>query len=102
MSDTLKILRAAGSIPAEATVTKRTGSNLYRIMDQLTLYTLSGSKQLIKAEEGARLLVPLSDVRSISSIGSTTELVWLASVAEVRDFLSDRNAPGEQDSSEED
>lgn len=90
MNDTLKILLPAKSIPVESRVTKKTGENLYTVLDQLVIYPVGGGKQVIKAEEGTRFIVPVSNGHSINCVSGDTEMIWLASAREVRELLDER------------
>jgi len=81
-----KLLLHAREIPPGATVTKRTGEKKYVLRDQIKVYRAQGDVQEIRALDGTRFLVgPSGD---IDVVGSETELVWHASLWEVREFFN--------------
>ena len=89
MASTLKIILPVRSIPVESTVVKKTGEKLYTVLDQLVIYPVGGGRQVIKAEEGTRFIVPKSNGHSINCVSGDTEMIWLANAREVRELLDE-------------
>ena len=83
----IKVILPASEIPLGSTVTKRTGSSEYTIADSITIHKEGGGKQVIKAEDGNRFLMPDGDSRSISSVSGSTELCWLTDFETLKEYL---------------
>ena len=84
----MKIIVPAIEIPAGEQVTKVTGSKHYIIKDELRIYDEdSVAPRNLVALAGTRLLV--GDDGNANAISAHTELVWVASIQSVRNYVND-------------
>ncbi len=83
----IKVILPASEIPLGSTVTKRTGTSEYTIVESITIHKEGGGKQVIKAEDDNRFLMPEGDSRSISSVSGATELAWVTDFETLKEFL---------------
>ena len=88
----IKIILPAWKIPLGATVTKRTGTKKYKLLDKLRVFPRQGSKeteksaerQEIRAESGVLFLVRDGDANAILA---ATELIWATTFEELAHHL---------------
>lgn len=100
--DTLmKVLLPAGSIPDGALITKRTGTNQYRLHRGLRFYATKEAKEklgeetrTLDAKDGCVFLVD-EEKGTINVYPCTTEFLWLVRAEELAWHLKDALYPEE-------
>lgn len=82
----LKIILTPDEIPIGATVTKRTGTKRYTLLDRLVAYDADGAKLEVPTIGDARILMCSRGTAQIVSGG--VELVWVADRGTVACWLA--------------
>ena len=77
----------AREIPLLSTITKCGGSKRYIIKDRITIYDQINGKREILATKDSFLLI--SDNGDATSIGGSTELIWIVSENGLLDYLTE-------------
>lgn len=86
----MKILLPAREIPLGEIVTKKTGAKKYVIRDRITVYSVTGVQQVIKADSGSRFLI--RDTGDATTVSGDAELMWDAADCEVVAFIETKSA----------
>ena len=89
MNRKIKLILPASEIPVNSTVTKKTGTSEFIIVDSVTFFKEGGDKQVIKSEDGTRFLIPGRPSDTISSINGKSEVVWLADFDTVSSYFEE-------------
>lgn len=84
MARPVKIILAASDIPLGRTVTKKTGTKEYVLLDKLRVFGENGERREIKALPGALFLVCDGDANAIPS---STELLWVTTDLDYADHV---------------
>lgn len=74
MSDPIKVLLPANEIPVGSRVTKRTGDKVYTLRNEIKVFGLANSNQVLKGEDGVRFLIAPDG--NAGAVDGQTELLW--------------------------
>lgn len=87
----MKIVLPAGEIPIGSRVTKRTGTNVYKLIDMVRIFSdIKGEPaKKIKADEGVVFLTGVQGGGDINAVSAKTELVWITDRETLLDYLED-------------
>ena len=87
-----RLIVPMSEVPVGATVTKRTGTKLYRVEDKFNFWPEPGAKDRspvdVTCKDGCRFIMPLDhSPNQINVLDSTTEVVWHATEEEMFELL---------------
>lgn len=71
----MKLLIELGRVPEGSSITKKTGTKQYTVKDEIRIYVNEKEYQIIKANQGCRLLIDHQGL-SHSAMSSDVEVVW--------------------------
>lgn len=85
----MRLIIPASEIPIGSTVTKRTGSKEYTIMDRIIIHESCPRPRIITAEDGCRFLIDPISPGNVSTVTAETELAWVTDKFRLQDFLEE-------------
>ena len=85
----IKIILPASEIPNESIVTKKTGTQEYKLVDCIFMYDENGIKQKLTVDneiKDIKYMVSLNNI-GINAVSGKTELVWITTTQAISDWI---------------